>query len=83
MANDRTTNAEGVALPELPATAPAAAPTPADYREEWTQWVATGPLYVDGALAVAPGGPVPASHPLLEQWKQDGSVTAAPKPEQN
>ena len=45
-------------------------------RAEYSQYVAAGPLHVDGVLAFAAGSPVPAGHPQVPTWLADGSIRA-------
>lgn len=37
-------------------------------------WRAVGLLQVHGTPAFGPGQPVPTSHPMFSQWREDGSV---------
>lgn len=62
-----------VALPD--------APTERDYEVEHGQFIATGNCLVGRSVARRKGMPVPASHPLLGQWLEQGVVerVATPK----
>jgi len=71
-------SAEGTDLPPLAATVDADAPTLADYQHEWGQYIAVMDIPYGTATAVAKGGAVPASHPLLTEWLEAG--LAAPVP---
>jgi hypothetical protein len=69
------TSAEGDLPPAAQQVAPPAdAPTREEIAAEWNTYRATRLLIVGGAPAVAPQGAVPASHPMLQEWLDDGSV---------
>ena len=58
---------------------PAAATASAGYLSgiaaDYAQYIATGPIVVNGARAFNAGARVPASHPLLPVWIAGGYVT--------
>lgn len=73
------TSAEGADLPLfVPVQINPDAPTLADYRAEWGKYRATMDLPYGTAIAVAKGGAVPASHPLLAEWMAAGMVELVP-----
>jgi hypothetical protein len=74
---DDTTTAAPVVEEAIEAPAGAAESYVAAIRAEYSQYVAVGPLHVDGVLAFAAGSPVPASHPQRPVWEADGSVRPA------
>lgn len=74
-----TAFAEGIPVPapevgtvETGRAALATAPTRDDYAREWGTYRATTDLRVGRSLAVAAGGPVPASHPYLRDSDERG-----------
>ena len=78
-ADQPSTFAEGIAVPapveptvEAVQAQVAAAPTREDRDREWNTYRATTDLRVGRSLAVAAGGPVPASHPYLRDSDERG-----------
>jgi hypothetical protein len=45
-------------------------------QEEWSQYVATGPVIYDGVVAATAGHSIPASHPALKTWLDAGLVVS-------
>lgn len=73
------TSAEGGDLPlSVPVQTTQDAPTLADYRAEWGKYRAAMDIPYGTALAVAKGGAVPASHPMLSEWMAEGMVELTP-----